>query len=96
MIWSLIWFWLLGIFTTADVITTKVALSMGFYEGNSVLSPSIAYLIPLKIAFLLFVIAVVVWVENRREGHGWIPVSGAACVTFAAVVWNMGQTGGLM
>jgi hypothetical protein len=96
MIWSVIWFWLLGIFTTADIITTKVALSLGFREYNPFMAPVIDFIVPIKIGVLLFMIWVVWSVERTHKGHGWIPVSGAACVTFAAVVWNVGKIGGMV
>ena len=96
MIWSLIWFWLLGIFTTADVITTKVALSMGFREGNPLMAPLVEHIVLVKIAFLLATIAVIALIERTHKGQGWIAPSGAACVTFAAVVWNVGKIGGVV
>ena len=96
MIWSLIWFWLLGIFTTADVITTKVALSLGFHEGNPFMAPLIDHIVPVKIALLVVMIGVIVWIERTHKGQGWVAPAGCACVTFAAVVWNVGKIGGVI
>jgi len=91
MIWSVIWFWLLGIFTTADIITTKIALALGMQEKSPTMSLMIDHLVELKFTFLIVTIVIIILTERTKEGAGWtIPASGAV-VTFIAVVWNITQ-----
>jgi hypothetical protein len=89
MIWAVIWYWLLAVFTGADVITTTVAISRGAHEVNPFLAPVIEYLVPIKLAFLLGVIGLVAWIERDNPGHGWLVPAGASCVTVTAVVSNL-------
>ena len=96
MIWSIIWYYLFALFTAADVITTQVALSMGMREVNPFMAAHIDYIIPIKIAVLLLMAGFIIHIERSHNGQGWLVPSGAACVTFAAVVWNVGQIGGVM
>ena len=91
MIWSVIWYYLLAIFTAADIITTKIALAIGMHEKSPTMSLMIDHLVELKFAFLLLTIGVILLTEKTKEGDGWtIPASGAM-VTFAAVTWNISQ-----
>lgn len=89
MIWAAIWYWLLVIFTAADIITTKIWLAHGAVEANPFLAPVIDHIIPIKIGFLLIMAAVVVSVERSSKGCGWLPVASASAVTFVAVVNNL-------
>ena len=48
MLWAVIWYWLFGIFTVADIITTKIALAIGMHEVNPVLSGNTDLIIPAR------------------------------------------------
>ena len=91
MIWSVIWYWLLGIFTAADIITTKIALSIGMHEKSPTMSLMIDHLVELKFAFLLLTIGMIVLTERTKEGAGWTIPAAGTMVTFTAVVWNITQ-----
>ena len=91
MIWAVIWYWLLAVFTAADVITTEYAITKGLHEANPFMAGLIDNIFEVKMGFLLLMIIVVVYVERHKEGHGWIPLAGCACVTFIAVVSNIIQ-----
>lgn len=91
MIWSVIWYWLLGIFTAADIITTKIALSIGMHEKSPTMSLMIDHLVELKFAFLLLTIGIIVLTERTKEGAGWTIPAAGAMVTFMAVTWNITQ-----
>lgn len=91
MIWSVIWFWLLGIFTAADIITTKIALAIGMHEKSPTMSLMIDHLVELKFAFLLLTIVVIILTEKTKEGAGWVIPASGTMVTFTAVVWNITQ-----
>ena len=97
MIWSLIWFWLLGIFTTADIVLSRILMTSGFYEGNplgvALITHSPELIIPIKLSVT---IVMVLMVERLSKGNGWVPVSLAASESFAAVVWNVGKIGGVI
>jgi hypothetical protein len=58
MIWSFIWYWLLTIFSAADVITTHIGISHGAHEINPIMSLVLNNIIEVKILFLLVVAAV--------------------------------------
>jgi hypothetical protein len=89
MIWAAIWYWLLVIFTAADIITTKIWLSHGAMEANPFMAPVIDHIIPIKIGFLLIMAVVVISVERSSKGYGWLPVASASAVTFIAVLNNI-------
>jgi hypothetical protein len=89
MIWAAIWYWLLVIFTAADVVTTKVWLASGGIEANPFLAPVIEHLIPIKILFLIVMAAIVISVERTSRGDGWIPLASASVVTLVAVLNNI-------
>ena len=83
------WYWILTIFTAADVVTTEMWLSRGYSEANPILAPVIEYLIPIKIAFLAVVAVVIILVERESSGGGWVPPAAASVITFAAVLNNI-------
>lgn len=89
MIWAVIWFWILAVFTAADVVTTKLWLARGATEANPVLAPVIEYLVPIKIAFLVVVAVVIITVERESRGDGWVPPAAASAITFVAVLNNV-------
>ena len=92
MIWSVIWYWLLGIFTAADIITTKIALSYnGLYEGNPLMAPFTDHIIEMKILVLLFSIAAIWLMEKISKGDGWVPVSLGTTFTSVVVVSNIAK-----
>ena len=96
MIWAVIWYWLLGIFTVADIITTKIALSLGGREVNPFMAPVVEHIVAVKFLFLLGMIVAIFLVERSSKGDGWLPAAGSACVTFAAVVSNIITLSGMM
>jgi hypothetical protein len=89
MIWSIIWYYLLALFTTADVITTRIAIALGAHEANPVLNPVVDNLTVIKLSFLLVAIAIIYFTEKHSEGNGWLPAAGGTMVTFTAVVSNI-------
>jgi hypothetical protein len=91
MIWAVIWYYLLAVFTAADIITTKIALSVGMHEVNPFMAPLVDHIIEVKILFMLGMIVAVIIVEKTEKGSGWLPVAGSACVTCAAVTSNIIQ-----
>jgi hypothetical protein len=95
MIWSVIWYYLLALFTAADVITTKIALQIGLHEANPFMMGLTNHIVEVKFVFLILVIVMVTFMESRSEDSSWPPVAGGACVTFIAVVSNIIQIVGL-
>ena len=95
MIWSLIWYWLLTIFSAADVITTSMGISHGAHEVNPIMALVLDHIIEVKIMFLLIVAATIIVTERTHKGDGWVPVAGASCMTFAAVISNILQISSL-
>ena len=91
MFWSFIWYWLLTIFTVSDIITTKVGLASGGHEANPAMALIINNIIEVKLAYLVFMIGVILVVERFHRGSGWIPVAAGSCVTFVAVISNVIQ-----
>lgn len=95
MIWSFIWYWLLTIFTVSDVITTRMGISHGAHEVNPIMVLVLDHIIEVKILFLLIVAATILITERTHKGNGWVPVAGASCMTFAAVISNIFQISSL-
>lgn len=94
MIWAFIWYYLLGLFTAADIITTKIALASGmFHEANPMMAPVVEYIIEIKIVFLVMIMGVMLVAESKENGSGWLIPAGSACMTFIAVIWNIFQLG---
>lgn len=91
MFWAVIWYWLFGIFTVADVITTKIALAIGMQEVNPILSENTDLIIPLKLAAMLAVIVLIVLTEKTDGGSGWLIPASGTCVTMIAVLNNIIQ-----
>lgn len=92
MIWSVIWYWLLGIFTAADIITTKIALSYdGLYEGNPLMAPFTDHIIEMKIIVLIISIIAILIMERISKGDGWVPVSLGTTFTSMIVVSNIAK-----
>lgn len=96
MIWAVIWYWLLAVFTAADIITTKIALAVGMHEKSPTMSLVIGNLIEIKFAFLFLAIVLIVLTERTKEGCGWLPPAAGAIVTFSAVLWNITQLAGVI
>lgn len=96
MIWSVIWYYLLAVFTAADIITTKMALMLGGREVNPFLINSVDHITEIKIGFMLLVIGIVVITEHSHKGHGWIPVAAGTCVTCVAVLSNIITISGMI
>ena len=96
MIWSVIWYYLLAVFTAADIITTKLALMLGGREINPFLVNSVEYITEIKLLFLFVVIGIVVVTERTHKGHGWIPVAAGTCVTCVAVLSNIVTLSGMI
>lgn len=89
MIWAVIWYWLLGVFTAADIITTRIALAVGFHEANPFMAPFVGNMVEMKLLFLLLTIGITYATERNAKGDGWmIPASGC-CVTSGAVISNI-------
>ena len=86
MIWAVIWYYLHGLFTIADIITTKIALASGYHEANPFMVPVVDNLIGIKFAFLLVTIVLIYFTERTAENHGWVIPASGCCVTFAAVL----------
>lgn len=76
MIWAVIWYWLLAVFTAADIITTKIALSNGGREVNPFMVGLVDHIVEVKFVFLLLVMLMIIWMESRKENTAWIPVAG--------------------
>lgn len=91
MIWSFIWYWLLTIFSAADIITTRVAISRGAHEVNPIMAIFLGNIIEVKILFLLLVAGIIIWTERTNRGEGWVPVAGASCFTFIVAISNLFQ-----
>lgn len=89
MIWAVIWYGLLAVMTTADILTTKIALAMGMHEINPFLAPVVQHIVLIKFAFLLVTIGIILWMEKTKKGSGWLAPAGGTCVTFVAVVSNI-------
>jgi hypothetical protein len=96
MIWAVIWYYLLAVFTAADVITTKIALANGAKEVNPFMAGLTDHIVEVKFVFLILVIIMVAFMESRSKDSSWPPVAGGACVTFVAVVSNIIQIAGLV
>lgn len=96
MIWAIIWYWILGIFTVSDIITTTTAIQAGAHEVNPVMVALMDHLVAVKFAYLLAMIGVIVWMEKRYKGSGWTAPAGAACITSMAVISNVIQLGSLI
>jgi len=95
MIWSVIWYWLLLIFTAADIITTKIALSIGkpFYETNHLILPIVDHIVELKILVVVVVVSLAILYEKLYEGKGWVPLAIGSCFTFVIVLSNILKMG---
>ena len=89
--WSIIWYWLLAIFTFSDIVTTKILLAFGAHEGNPVMAALMDYLVEIKLGYLILMIGVILVVERHHRGNGWVPAALGACITFAAVISNILQ-----
>lgn len=89
MIWSVIWYWLLAVFTAADIITTKIGLALGAHEANPILAPVVDHLVEVKFAALIICIVLAYQVEKSHPEKSWIPIAAGACMTFTAVIWNI-------
>jgi hypothetical protein len=89
MIWAAIWYWLLAVFTAADVVTTERAIALGAHEINPVMAPIVDNLILVKMAFLLVAAAIIIYTEGTWKGSGWKPACAGACVAFVPVVSNL-------
>ncbi len=96
MIWAVIWYWLLAVFTAADIITTKIALMNGGKEVNPFMAGLTDHIVEVKFAFLILVMIMVVCMESRKENTAWVPVAGGATVTFIAVISNIIQLTGVI
>lgn len=96
MIWVVIWYYLLAVFTAADIITTKIALALGGREVNPFLINSVEHITEIKIAFMVLVIGIVIVTERSHKGHGWIPVAAGTCVTCVAVLSNIVTLSGMI
>ena len=92
MIWSAIWYYLLALFSIADVITTKITLATGrFEEVNPLMTPIVGDLLEIKITGLI-VIALLVYISERsRKDSGWFALAIGSCVTFITVMSNIRQ-----
>lgn len=91
MLWAVIWYWLFGIFTVADIITTKIALAIGMHEVNPILSGNTDLIIPLKLIVMLAVIVLIILTEKTSNGSGWVIPASGTCVTMIAVLNNIIQ-----
>jgi hypothetical protein len=91
MIWSVIWFELLGVATVGDIVTTRVDLMHGYKEMNPLYASFPNQMIVLKFLFLFGMIGLVYLIERKSDGNGWIPVSYATCGTVVAVINNILQ-----
>ncbi len=91
MIWSVIWYWLLALFTISDIITTRICLALGGHEANPFMAGFVDNIVEVKLAYLCLMALVMVGAERMKEGSGWIPVAGGSCITFTAVLSNIIQ-----
>jgi hypothetical protein len=93
MIWMIIWYWLLVVFSAADIVITNVALSIGtpYYESNFLIVPIVDHLVELKILVVIVVVAIAIGVEIMNEESGWVPISFASCCTFLIVMANFAR-----
>ncbi|MFZ0006164.1 MAG: DUF5658 family protein [Methanoregula sp.] len=91
MIWSVIWFELLGVATLGDIVTTRFDLMHGYKEMNPLYTTFPNQMIVLKFLFLFGMIGLVYLIERRSDGNGWIPLSYATCGTVMAVINNILQ-----
>jgi len=89
MIWAVMWYWLLIIFTAADVITSVVCASRGFNEANPLMSPFFDNIIEMKIIALALAALGVIVYEKMYRGNGWFPLALGTCATFTAVLNNI-------
>lgn len=96
MLWAVIWYWLFGIFTVADVITTKIGLACGFYEGNPLMRPLLDNIVEAKIFVMLLTMIMVLIYERHDEGNGWVPVAGVTVWTAAVVIQNVVRITGII
>ena len=96
MIWAVIWYYLLAVFTAADIITTKLIIILGGHEWNPYMARVLDHFFEIKIVFLLVMIVLIVCAEIvlSKLGHGdggWAPAASAACATFGCVLSNIIQ-----
>ena len=96
MIWAVIWYWLFTVFTVADIITTKVGLAFGFYEGNILMRPFLDHMIETKIFVLLFAILVTFVFEKYYKDHGWLPLALGTTFTALVVIQNIVRISGII
>jgi hypothetical protein len=91
MIWAVIWYWIFLVFTAADIITTKIALSIGkpYYESNLLISPIIEHMVELKILVVVVVVSLAILYEKLYKGDGWVPLAMGSCFTFKIVLSNI-------
>ncbi len=91
MIWSVIWYWLLAVFTLADIITTRICIALGGHEANPFMAGYVDQIVEVKIGYLCLMAVIMAGSERMHKGSGWLPVAGGSCITFTAVLSNILQ-----
>jgi hypothetical protein len=90
MIWSAVWYYLLALFSIADVITTKIAIATGhFEEVNPLMVPNVGNILEIKIIGLIVIALIVCISEYYRKDSGWFSLAIGSCAMFNVVLTNI-------
>jgi hypothetical protein len=82
------WYVILVLATIGDLVTTRIALDHGLFEGNPLVAAHLDRFVEMKIIYLIVILVFIYYIHKTREGTSWFPVCLSSYLMIAVVVWN--------
>ena len=82
-----------AILSFLDLISTRIALDLGWHEANPIIAPVIQYFPLIKVSGIIIMIGMAVLQEKIKSGSGIIPPITGNIATGITVYSNFAQLG---